>query len=172
MRARSLLLWILIVTAIAFAGHRLSLLDRRKPDAPLSGVAHVIDGDSLTIGGARIRLFGIDAPEGRQHCRNARGEDYACGREAARTLERLIGGRAVTCTAVDHDQYERDVATCTVDGRDLSDAMVRAGFARDYTRHSSGRYASAEREAREARRGLWSGEFEAPEQWRRREMMK
>ena len=48
--------------------------------------------------------------------------------------------------------------------------MVRSGHARDYARHSHGRYAAAEREAREARRGLWAGEFENPGEWRKRDI--
>ena len=48
--------------------------------------------------------------------------------------------------------------------------MVRAGYARDYARHSKGRYAAAERDARAARRGIWAGEFEDPAAWRKREM--
>ena len=169
MRTRSLLLWILIVGGIAFVAHHSGQFSR-DPGAPLIGASRVVDGDSLTIGGRRIRLFGIDAPEGRQHCRNAKGADYACGREAARALAALIGGRTVTCTPLDHDRYAREVASCTVEGRDLGEAMVRSGHARDYARHSHGRYAPAEREAREAKRGLWAGEFETPESWRRREM--
>jgi endonuclease YncB( thermonuclease family) len=55
-------------------------------------------------------------------------------------------------------------------GRDLGDAMVRAGHALDYARHSGGRYAEAERAARAAKRGIWAGGFEEPEAWRRREM--
>jgi len=76
----------------------------------------------------------------------------------------------VTCTLVTHDRYERDVATCTANGRDLGDAMVRTGHAVDYARHSNGRYAEAERQARAAKRGIWAGTFEEPEAWRRREM--
>ena len=44
--------------------------------------------------------------------------------------------------------------------------MVRGGHALDYARHSRGRYAAAEREARAARRGLWAGTFETPATWR------
>jgi endonuclease YncB( thermonuclease family) len=170
-RPRSLLLWLLIVAVVAYAAHRTGRFNVRAPapSAPVSGVARIIDGDSLEIAGVQIRIFGIDAPEWRQQCRNARGESYACGREARRTLDRLIGGRTVTCTPVTHDRYERDVATCEVVGRDLGDAMVRAGHAVDYARHSGGRYAAAEQEARAAKRGLWAGTFDEPEVWRRRE---
>ena len=42
-----------------------------------------------------------------------------------------------------------------------------AGYALDYARHSRGRYAAAEREARDAKRGLWRGTFEQPAAWRK-----
>lgn len=35
----------------------------------LTGTVSVIDGDTLDMGGAHIRLFGIDAPESDQTCR-------------------------------------------------------------------------------------------------------
>lgn len=173
-RGRSFFLWILIAAVVAFVGHRSGQFDMppapRDSAAPIAGPARVIDGDSLRVAGENIRLFGIDAPEGRQQCRDARGQDYACGREAARALTALVGSRTVSCTLVTHDQYERGVATCIVQGRDLGDAMVRAGHARDYARHSRGRYAEAEREARAARRGIWQGASEDPAAWRKREM--
>ncbi len=117
----------------------------------------VIDGDSLEVAGVSVRLFGIDAPEREQDCRDAAGKTYSCGRSAQRALAAAIAGREVTCTPVDVDQYKRDVSVCTADNGDLGEAMVRGGHALDYTRHSRGRYADAEREAREARRGLWAG---------------
>lgn len=138
----------------------------RSPSDAITGSARVIDGDSIEIGTERVRLFGIDAPEGRQECHDAAGTGYACGREAARALRDLIGGRTVTCREVDHDQHDRDVAICSVENRDLGEEMVRAGHALDYPRHSRGRYAAAEREARAAKRGIWRGAFERPAQWR------
>jgi len=167
---RYLVVWLLIIVGIAIVGHQSGQFGTRKPGEPVSGHARIIDGDSLEIAGARIRIHGIDAPEGRQQCRDAHGAEYACGREAARALDRIIGGRTVTCTPVTHDQYDRDVATCDVIGRDVGEQMVRAGYARDYTRHSRGRYAAAEREAREAKRGIWAGSFEDPAAYRKREM--
>jgi endonuclease YncB( thermonuclease family) len=48
---------------------------------------------------------------------------------------------------------------CTAGGRDLSEAMVRSGHALELRQYSRGRYADAEHEARNARRGLWAGDF-------------
>ena len=118
MRARHFFLWIAIAAVVSFAAQRWGRFDaptQRAPaetGTPITGRAKIIDGNSLEVAGERIRLFGIDAPEGRQQCRDAKGEDYACGRDAARILTALIGGRPVSCTLVTHDQYARDVATC------------------------------------------------------------
>jgi len=176
MRANHPLLWLVVVAVIAAIAYGSGKFDAPRPRTPseqtgptISGRARIIDGDSLEVAGARIRLFGIDAPEAHQQCRDARGLNYPCGRAATRALAALTGAR-VTCTLVTHDRYERDVATCMANGRDLGDAMVRAGHAVDYARHSGGRYAEAEREARAAKRGIWAGTFEEPEAWRRREM--
>ena len=49
----------------------------------LTGQASIIDGDTLEIHGTRIRLWGIDAPESDQLCRNQDGEHYRCGQKAA-----------------------------------------------------------------------------------------
>ena len=50
--------------------------------AEFVGIARVVDGDTLTIGAAKIRLQGIDAPETDQVCLNASGQQWTCGLEA------------------------------------------------------------------------------------------
>ncbi len=164
-RAKSLLIWLIIVAALV-VGARVIQPPQRTPGQPVTGHARVIDGDSIEIAGISIRLFGIDAPERNQDCHDVNGAVYACGRAATQALTAAIAGRSITCTPRDVDRYNRDIAVCMADNIDLSEAMVRGGHALDLARHSRGRYADAEREARAARRGLWAGSFEAPAAWR------
>jgi endonuclease YncB( thermonuclease family) len=127
----------------------------------------VSDGDSFRRGGERYRLQDIDAPELHQTCKDAGGREWACGKRAREELRKLLGPRGVTCTPVTRDRFGRVVATCAVDGRDVGEAMVRGGWATAYRgRGLSGRYASAESEARAQRRGIWAGSFEEPRHWR------
>ena len=91
--------------------------------ADVSGRARVIDGDSLKIGGTRVRLFGIDAPERGQSCRD-RGQLWICGGLASVRLEERISGRKVVCVEKDRDRYGRIVAVCRAGGEDLNAWMV------------------------------------------------
>jgi len=134
------------------------------PQERISGRAKVTDGDSLEIGTTRLRLFGVDAVEGRQSCTRD-GRAWPCGNEAARKLRGLIGDRTVNCTKRDVDNYGRTVAVCRSGTTDLNAEMVRAGFATAYRRYSND-YVDEENEARSARRGIWAGEFTNPEDYR------
>ncbi len=136
------------------------------PKTEFAGPATVVDGDTIDIDGLRVRLFGIDAPESDQACTDDVGLRYPCGTLATMALSGEIGGKPVTCRKEDSDRYGRTVATCWVGDRDIGAAMVRRGWAVDYTHFSHGRYAVEETAARTARRGLWRGNFERPREWR------
>jgi endonuclease YncB( thermonuclease family) len=114
----------------------------------LSGQASIVDGDTLQIHGARIRLWGIDAPESDQLCRNDDSEHYRCGQKAANDLDAFIARRPVECVEVDRDQYRRAVAICTVAGVDLAEWLVKNGVALDWPKYSKGNYAAAQDEAK------------------------
>ena len=128
----------------------------------ISGIASVIDGDTIEIHGQRIRFWGIDAPEGSQLCR-ASGKPWRCGQQAALTLSNHIGKRTVTCKQRDRDRYGRVVAVCGIGQTpDLGDWLVRQGWALDWPRHSHGAYSHAQREAERTRLGMWRGQFDKP----------
>lgn len=133
--------------------------------AALSGPARAVDGDTLVLGGTRIRLHGIDAPESAQSCR-AGGRLWACGRAATRALAGLVRGKWVACEERERDRYGRVVAMCAVAGRDLNALMVADGWAFAYRQYSRA-YVAEETRARAARRGIWRGEAVAPWDWRR-----
>src|ERR1700716_970948 len=66
----------------------------------LIGQASIIDGDTLEIHGTRIRVWGIDAPESSQLCRNDESLQYRCGAKAANELDAFIARRPVDCLAL------------------------------------------------------------------------
>ncbi|KAB0680417.1 thermonuclease family protein [Aureimonas leprariae] len=137
---------------------------------PIAGRVEVVDGDTIKVDGTkeRVRLFGIDAPESRQSCRNAAGLRYLCGARAADALAQIVGRNGqVACEEQDRDRYGRIVAICRLDGKDIGAAMVSGGWARDYAQYSHGRYAAREAEAKAKRRGAWAGRWQAPWEWRR-----
>ncbi|SIS67617.1 thermonuclease family protein [Phaeovulum vinaykumarii] len=131
-----------------------------------SGVPRVIDGDTIELSGTRIRLFGIDAPEGAQRCRDAAGRTWDCGRAATAAL-RQLSARGLRCEGRDRDRYDRLVARCrTATGQDVGAALVESGAAFAYARYSRA-YLGAEARARAARRGVWAGPALRPEAFRR-----
>ena len=136
-------------------------------EGEIEGRASVIDGDTIEIGGVRIRLWGVDAPEGKQRCYR-RGKPWRCGTSSANSLAASVGTRTVTCTEKTHDRYGRIVATCKVGGEDIGAGLVSNGWALDYKRYSKGAYSFEQRQAEAERRGIWQGEFELPWNWRRK----
>lgn len=149
------------VTAVrAAAGEAEAWLARQ----PVTGVATVSDGDTLRVGGVKVRLYGIDAPERSQSCgRGTAG--WACGAAAAARLAALAAAGPVSCLPRDTDRYGRTVAVCTAAGVDLGAALVADGLARAYLRYGA-EYAETEATAKAERIGLWRGEAEAPWDYR------
>jgi endonuclease YncB( thermonuclease family) len=148
----------IVALAVVLAGLKLSgLLNIDE------GPVRVIDGDSFWRGETEIRLHGIDAPEYRQTCKDEAGKEWPCGREATRALRQMVGGRDVACEIRDTDRHDRLVAVCKSGEVDLNQEMVRRGWAVSF-----GGYGSLEAQARNARRGIWRGDFERPQDWRKR----
>jgi endonuclease YncB( thermonuclease family) len=102
----------------------------------LIGQASVIDGDTIEIHGARVRIFGIDAPESDQLCHDARSYQYGCGQKTSNALFDFVGRRLVECVEVDRGRYKRAVSVCTIGGTDIADWLVRNGLALDWPQYS------------------------------------
>lgn len=129
-------------------------------------VVGVSDGDTLTALDEenkqhKVRLHGIDAPEIAQ----------PFGAKSREALGRLTVKKTATLHLRGRDRYGRDLARVEVDGKDVNVELVKEGFAWHYTRYdNSPELASAEREAREAKHGLWADKDPVPPwEWRANE---
>lgn len=129
------------------------------------GTANVIDGDTIEIQGQRIRLFGVDVPEGRQTCLDAEGRAWRCGQRAAMELADLIGRATVHCEQRDRDRNRRVVAVCRTGNQDLGGWMTGNGWAVASRRYSID-YVRDEDAARRRNLGIWAGQFDMPWDWR------
>ncbi|ETD89066.1 thermonuclease family protein [Rhodobacter capsulatus] len=127
----------------------------------LAGHARVVDGDTLVIDAQKVRLFGIDAPEHDQLCKDAQGRDWPCG-EAARDRLGVLAAGLVRCAGRGRDRYDRLLAVCSAGGRDLNAALVSEGMAEAYRKYARD-YVPEEAQARAAQRGIWAGPHLAPE---------
>ena len=126
----------------------------------------VKDGDDIIIDGRDHRFVTVDAFEPGQTCKDGQGLEYDCGARAKHTLETIVGKQPVECQ--EFKEGDRKFSRCRAGNVDLEIALVRAGWAfprRDFKPHDPDRFAelcTIEKEAREAKRGAWSGTFEIP----------
>lgn len=131
------------------------------PGAVEAQVVRVVDGDTIIVRldgrDVRVRYIGINAPESA----DPRREVQCFGKEAAARNEQLVGGKRVRLEkdVSETDQYGRLLRYVYVDGTMVNAVLVQEGYAYAITVPPDVRYAEElrrlEREAREARRGLW-----------------
>lgn len=146
---------LLLIFVITVVGSFKSVRSVSSPNIPLTSVTKIIDGDTFDLSdGRRIRLWGVDAPEKRQSCFSQVGA-WPCGIAAAEWLEEAIMGKDIRCEDVNVDGQNRIVAKCYLNGSDIAEAMVRAGWARDWQKYSGGAYASYEQIALDNRSGVY-----------------
>lgn len=140
----------------------------------ISGIAKVIDGDTLRIDKKKIRLFGIDAPEKKQQCRRSSlsisfltfSKDYPCGQISADKLRKKINDKLVICKYSSKDRYKRFIAECFLNKTNINAWMVQTGHAVAYKKYSK-KFIAQEIFAKKEKLGLWSGTFEMPWNWRK-----
>lgn len=135
---------------------------RPTPSLEEVEVARVVDGDTLRVlrgsGEERVRLIGVDTPEVSWYG----GEAECFGEEAGRFAQRRLSDRSVGL-AFDRDPrdgFDRLLAYVYVGAELFNLTLVEEGYATALpvspNTSMAERFAEAEREAREAGRGLWS----------------
>lgn len=127
------------------------------------GEARVVDGDTLVIEDLfNIRMVGIDAPESKQTCKDAKGKEYACGEQSTKHLQTLIGRGRVKCEMRGTGKYGRHTALCyNSKNENLNRKMVEDGYAVVST-YPPILFADSEKNAIENKLGIWQGDFVHP----------
>lgn len=129
-------------------------------------VIHIADGDTITVLRGRtpekIRLYGIDCPEGGQ----------AFGNKAKEYLASFIAGQVVDVESKDTDRYGRSVALVSMGGESINSIMVEGGYAWVFTKYCKERFCSdwskMEDAARATNKGMWRDpQIIPPWEWRK-----
>ena len=119
-------------------------------------VVGITDGDTITVLNSKtlkdvkIRLYGIDCPEGGQ----------AFSKRAKQFTSKMVFGKVVEVGAITVDHYGKTVSLVYVEGKGVCDELIRAGLAWVYYLYCNlpicAEWKNLEAEAKEAKRGLWS----------------
>lgn len=127
--------------------------------ANLAKVTRVIDGDTIEIeGGERVRYIGIDTPE----TVDPRKTVQCFGVESSKKNKELVEGKMVRLEKdiTDRDKYKRLLRYVWLGDTLVNLALVEGGFAHSYSYPPDIKYqdqfVTAERQAREAKLGLWN----------------
>ena len=129
-------------------------------------VVSVLDGDTIEVlhnqHPERIRLSGIDCPE--------KGQPF--GKRAKQAASDLALGKEVTVQTHGHDKYKRTIGEVILpDGMNLNQELVKQGWCWWYRKYAPADTVleGLEKDAREARKGLWVDPQPVPPwEWRKR----
>ena len=129
-------------------------------------VVSILDGDTIEVlhntHPERIRLSGIDCPE----------KGQAFGKRAKQAASAFVFGKDVMLQTHGQDKYGRTLADVFLrDGTHVNHALVKDGWCWWYRKYAPGdtELEGLEKEAREARKGLWADQHPVPPwEWRKR----
>ena len=124
-----------------------------SPTHTITGRAYVTDGDGIRVARQEVRLAGLDAPEWDQMAKHGDGYWFNHGKRVKSALIQEIGGRHVRVSVEGTDKFGRLLGAVSYKGMDIGEWLVREGHA---IAAYDDRYRLVEREAREAKRGMWS----------------
>ena len=154
----------LIALAVAQGGPAMALDE-------VVGWARAVDGDTIKIKSIddgkthQVRLYGVAAPDARQHCETQNGESIDCGLMSLDALDAIMRKKRITCVDVEKGVDGTLAGICYAGDRIINSTLVRAGWALAYTEESSD-YLGLEELARGEGKGIWPYRFEKPWIWR------
>ncbi len=101
----------------------------------VTGMAWVIDGDTIKIRQLKIRLAGIDAPE----------LDQPFGQKSKWEMVKICKGQTIHVDLTGDQSYDRLVGVCCLDdGTDIGAELIRRGLALDGGHYAKGKYRHVE----------------------------
>jgi endonuclease YncB( thermonuclease family) len=103
--------------------------DARFVQCYTGGPNCVVDGETVHVGGEKVKIAGLDAP---RITDSACDQERSRGIEAAVRLAELLNGGKVTVGDTFRDTYGRDVRKVQVDGQDVGATMISEDVAREY----------------------------------------
>jgi len=146
--------WWLIALVVAIAILRQAAFRKRsRRTRTITGKAYVTDGDGIRVAKREVRIAGLDAPEWDQKAKHRDGYWFSHGKRVKSVLIQEIGGKHVRVSVEGTDKFGRLLGSVTYEGRDIGEWLVREGHA---IAAYSDRYKHVEREARQAKRGMWA----------------
>jgi endonuclease YncB( thermonuclease family) len=137
---------------------RIELPSKPKPPpgAPVDRrMAPVVveSAEELRAGNIRLHLPGVAALPLDETCTDASGARWACGRRALLALRLLVRMKTVVCPIPPEARTGTFEGACRfLAGGDVAERFVASGWARA---GDDGRFAEAEKQAREAGLGIW-----------------
>lgn len=147
---------------------------------PARADRYAVDGDTLEMVPAqcgpnriglgcrtqKLRLYGVDAFESNQSCRDAQGKPWPCGAVATARLKELAAKPDFSCQLDPEffDRQSRQFAVCVADGKDVGAVLVSEGLAFAYGRGAQ--YLPLEAKAKADKHGAWVGAFVRPQYYR------
>jgi endonuclease YncB( thermonuclease family) len=102
---------------------------RQKGSEYTTATPVIIDGDSFSLAGERIRILNIDAPESfHARCEH----ELVLALKARQRLKQLLTAGAIKLQRDGHDRTGRTLARVRVGGRDVGDILIGEGHALPY----------------------------------------
>jgi len=101
--------------------------------------------------------------------------DHSEGGRSTKFVQSFIGKSELVCELTGDKTYDRYVASCSVEGKDLGEALIAAGLGFPYREFLKKNrletpYIAAEKRAQASAVGMHRGRFIPPADWRNHKM--